>query len=423
MTQLNQVDFERQVLHAFTWLRQYTPILEYGQEYVTHGSILYGILDVYQSGVPEIEEERIQALDTIHDSIQSSLFDAENPLACLTTPMELLPIPVDQTILLDFWTPLYQLHDYWTARIGKMKQSMHARLICCRLLERLAHTLGDRPEDQQRIGMGLLLPFLFEEYLGEPQRVHTTTFKMRRCICTCAPSAHSNEVEETRLLIDAYAATLPSGPSDDHAGTGPGPGPSDDCRTPLLAILDAKQVYLGAMAKSIGRGRRLLQIALPFQHVVCGHTTVFPSSFRRMRANLRLICLQSPRGLGVARIVKDNAQIDSENSDVNHFDLSEQLTSYILESYAVAPKVTLEDGNFINAAKETVFHGTTRQREECLRLIIQEIGQEAEDQTDKFRRILILARVVHDFSKFWKITASDDGSEAGDIIEEPGLIA
>ena len=389
---LNQSDFERQVLQAFTWLGQYTPVLEYSPRYDTSNmqAMLFGILDSSSQATSDIENDVFEALDTVHDAMQSSLFDVGEFADCCATFSRFPPHRLDLAILCDFWASLYRCN-YWTVKFGMIKQSMHARLTCCTLLASVARRLE---KDQQKSELGLLLTFLSEEYLGEPQSVCTIIFEKRHAIITCAPSAHSNEVAETILLIDAYGSlAVPS--VDDHTETGP--WPSDEYRTPLLAMLDAKQVYLGGVAdsgsaESIG-DRRLLQIILPFQHIVYGHTTVFPSSLRRMRAKMRLICLKSPKGLIAPRA-------DSENSDLNHFDLSEQLTSYILESYAVVKKTRFAVKRMYWLDKEIVFHGTTDQREECLQLIVQEIWQNAESQLDAWHQLIFLARTKQEFHTY-----------------------
>jgi predicted nucleic acid-binding Zn-ribbon protein len=103
MTQSYQSDIEQQVLQAFTWLAQYTPVLVCSRDYISHVSLLNGIFFPVWSATSGIENERSQALDTIHDAMQSSLSKTEEPLGIFyTDSSKTWSISFDRTILLDF---------------------------------------------------------------------------------------------------------------------------------------------------------------------------------------------------------------------------------------------------------------------------------------------------------------------------------
>lgn len=395
MIQSYQSDIEQQLLQAFTWLAQYTPVLVCSRDSISHVSLLNGIFFPVWSATSGIENERSQALDTIHDAMQSSLFKPEEPMEIFyTDPSKTWSISFDRTILLDFWLPLICFHDYWIARFEKIKQSTHARLVCCQLLKSLILYPEDTPLDQQKLQQGLLLTYLFEEYSAEPRRAHTTYFTVKKSICTCASSGHSknNDAREANLLIDA------SGCDEDQP-----------TQTRFLAIVDAKQVFLGGIAESTQGGGRILQIALPLQHVVSGHTAAFPSYFRRKRANVRLICLKTPLicdGIGKS----------------THFDLSVTLTSYILDFWTAAPRFQTVSDLPRSKSTEIVFTGALQQREDCLQSITQEVWKNTDNQLDAWSQLYVLACVKKGSSTYWKIAASDAGSEEGKITDETELV-
>jgi hypothetical protein len=358
-----------------------------------------GISNLIESAAPDLEDEGFQALDTIHDALQSSMFDAGEPEGCLVTPWSEVKVEV----LLAFWTTATPPDDYWTARFEQIKQSEFARLICSGLLERQLDIY--QYFDHHMPGSCVLLTrFLLEEYSCESQGVCNTSWSLNSWSLnghaySWAFSGRSNEKEEMTLLTRACAKLAAL--SDHHTRT----ESSEDHRDILLATLDAKQVFVGGETWPSNQMSRSLGIALPLQHVVCGHKTVFPSSFKRMRANLRLTCFKD----SLARVIR-------EAHTKKFFDLSVRSTSYILGFCTDIPKTS----NHQLALRDTtiVFTGTLQQREECFQLITQEVWQNADNQLDAWSQLCVLACVKKSFSEYWKIVASDDGSEAGKIAND-----
>jgi hypothetical protein len=257
MVQFNQSDFGRQILKAFTWLAQYTPaLIFYPGSQTPHGPLLGSFTSPIWSATSNTETEIFQALDTIHDAMQSSLYDTGEFVGC--PPSKLSSGMVDPTILLDFWRPLAQFDNYWAARFEQIKSSIHSRLICCALLDILLEDVDELP-CPRRSEMGILLTeFLLEEYLCESQGKFVTSVGGEDYVCTWASSRHSDgddddgddddtEMElliEACLLVNWYSHT----------------GPLEQYRARLFAIFDAKQIFLGAKYNPIVR--RLL-IGLP----------------------------------------------------------------------------------------------------------------------------------------------------------------
>jgi hypothetical protein len=401
MIQMNEPDFERQALRAFTWLGQHTSVYEYNATIPsrgTRGTPMY-ISSLIESAAPDIEDEGFQALDTIHDALQSSIFDAGEPVSCLFTPEGLKP---HVYILLHFWQPLTRLDKYWTVRFEQIKQSKFATSICCGLLGNL-HGYELRFADQRRPELWLLLTkCLLEKYSFESQGAHETCSSLTGFPFTWASSGRYLEQRDMLPFIEACAGL--TSPSDYHMRT----ESSEDYRDTMLATADAKQLFVGGQASSGERGAQPLQIALPLQHVICGHKTVFSSSFKRMRANLRLICFKSSPTRG--KYTGDAC-----------FDLSVRLTGYMLEFCTVIPQAStrLWSTNVTTIA----FAGTPCQRERCLQLVIQEIWQDTESELDAWSQLYILACVKKSFRAYWRIAVSDDGSEAGKITNDADLIS
>jgi hypothetical protein len=408
MVQLNQSEFEQQILKAFTWLAQYTPALVFDPDIETRcWSQLASFTSPIWSLTSNTEPEIFQALDKIHDAMQSSLCDTGEFVDCPSNPINPSSGGFDGTIVLAFWTPLTGLDNYWTARFEQIKLSIHSRLICCGLLEGLLNeALRGRFMDQRRLELGLLLTeFLLEEYLCEPQGGRAVFHRAGNGVCTWTSPRRSNDAAEICLLIEACSDLK----RYNHIG------PMEQCRARLFAIVDARQIFFGAKDEPLEvagteedlcriKFRRLL-VGLPLQHVICGHKKVFPSSFRRVRANLRLICLTS---------------LDTRGSAICcHFDLSVRLTSYVLEFCKVAPKISRR----YSRGKRILFAGTSQQREECVQLIIQEVWQSIDNQLDAWHQLYILACVKKWFSTYWEIAASDNESEAGKITNEHELVA
>jgi hypothetical protein len=399
MVLLNRSDFERQLLKAFTWLAQYTPALVFNPDVETrhrYQPLLESIMSAIWLPTSSTETEILQALDTIHDAMQSSLCDTANFVDCASNSRESLYLSFrfDRTILLGFWTPLTFFDFYWSNRFEQIKLSIHSRLICFTFLEFL---LGppNQPPDSSISEMRLLLTeFLLEEYLCESQGGFATFVEAGnyKYVCTWASPRHSDDAEEMRSLIEACSSL----DRYNHIE------PLEQYQAHLLAIVDAKQIFFGAKYEPREDKLRRLFIGLPLQDVIYGHKTVFPSSFRRVRANLRLTCSSF---LDIATYY--------------HFDLSVRLTSYVLDFCKVAPKFSkrYSDKNKIS------FAGTLQQREECVQLVKQEVWQNTDNQLDAWHQLYILACVKKWFSSYWVIAASDDGSEAGKITDEPELVA
>jgi len=400
MVQLNQSDFERRIVEAFTWLAQYTPALvdfdpEIGSKYE---QLLETFTLPIRSATSSTETEIFQALDTIHDAMQSSLCDTKDLVDRFLSRGE-SSVRFDLTVVLNFWTTLILLDDYWVARFELIKSSAHARLICCALLDRLVDfAFGIHFTDQRkRLELELLLTkFLIEEYSRVSQGACIKYLRKRRYIGSWTSSGHSDEEsEEVILLVTTCVSLNKIADSDHHAWT----GQLDDSKATFLATFDARQLFVGEDGEDLP-----LQILLPLQYAIYDHKTVFPSSFRRMRANLRLIC------------ITENGNGDFDHK---HLDLSVRLTSYMLQFRIVSPYADCRIVRMTGMA----FAGTLQQREECVRLIIEESWQNNDDQLDAWHQLYLLACVKNYFCEYWSIVTPDDGNEAREIADQTGLSA
>jgi hypothetical protein len=395
--QLNQADFERQIVKAFTWLAQYTPVLMFMPG---HGTLVPVFISSFTapicSATSKIEDETFQALDTIHDAMQSSLCVTGKFVDCSVDSSKLSSNGIDGTMTLNFWRSLARRDDYWTARFEQIKLSIHARLVCCGLLERL-HQIGFEEvlTEQRKSELGLLLAkFLLDEYSREAQGVCMKSVYARGVFCTCTwtYSGHPNESKEVEYLLEVCSALKKNASSGHHMQT----GLPEDYRAALLAAFDARQLFFGEQVYATQRNSRPLRISLPWQHVVHSHETVFPSSFRRMRANLRLTCLTGdPR----------------EANECKCFDLSVRSSSYILQF-----RTGLEMAGM-------AFTGTLQQREKSLQIVADEIWQNNDNQLDAWSQLYFLACVKTSFRDYWQIAASDDGSEAGKITDGTEVVS
>jgi hypothetical protein len=395
VTQVEELNIERQAIRALAWLARYIPTFYNSEIFFLQGmeTIVTDISSLIKSGAPDIEDDGFQALDTIHDALQSSLFDAGEPVGCPLMPWSEL------TILLAFWTATTPPDKYWTARLEQIKQSEFARLICSGLLERQLQMHRPGSSYQQIPESCVLLTgFLLEEYSCESQDVCKTFCSINRSAFSWASSGRSNEEEETHMLIGPWSCRAFS---DFYTQT----GSSEDCRDTLLATFDAKQVFFGGKSRLTRRKTRSLQIAMPLQHVIRGHKTVFPSSFKRMQAVLQLICF-------------DPFLTGDDNTNYRFLELSVQLTGYVLKFCTATPDVHELWVSGSGDLGDLVFAGTLQQRQECLQLIIQEVWQNTNDQLDAWGQLLLLACVKKSFSTYWEIVASDGGSEAGKIAND-----
>ncbi|KAM0691223.1 hypothetical protein Q7P36_009994 [Cladosporium allicinum] len=404
--QLNQADFERQIVKAFTWLAQYTPVLIFARDHeILVPVFISSFTTLICSATSEIEDETFQALDTIHDAMQSSLCVTGEFVDCSVGSSELSSNGIDRTIVLNFWTSLARRDDYWTARFEQIKLSIHARLICCGLLERLHQVWFEEVFTEQRKSeLGLLLAkFLLNEYSREAQGVCTKSVYARGGLYTCTwtSSGHPNEFKEVRCLLEVCSALKENASSGHHMQT----GLPEDYRTALLAAFDARQLFVGEQVYTAQRKSRPLLLSLPWQHVVHSHETVFPSSFRRMRANLRLTFLTGKL---------------SEAYECNCFDLSVRSSSYILQ-FRIAPPPSESD--MVPELGGIAFAGTSQQREECLQMTIEEVWQNNDDQLDAWSQLYFLACVKTSFRDYWQIAASDGGSEAGEITDGTEVVS
>jgi hypothetical protein len=404
--QLNQSNFERQVVKAFTWLAQYTPVLVFYRDFQTFDfePLLNDFTAPICSATSEIEHETFQALDTIHDTMQSSLCVTGESVDCSVDSSKLSSNGIDRNIVLDFWISLAR-DDYWTARFEQIKLSIHARLICCCLLERLHHVgVEEELTEQRKSELGLLLAkFLLDEYSREAQGVCTKSVYAWGGLsaCTWTYSGHPNESEEVGYLLRVCSALKENASSGHHMQT----GLPEDYRAALFAAFDAKQLFVAGRVKhTTQRKSRPFQISLPWQHVVRSHETVFPSSFRRMRANLRLTCLRGNH---------------RQAYECKCLDLSVRSSSYILQFRTVAPSFAHRTTRMTRIA----FAGTSQQREECLQMMIEEVWQNNGDQLDAWFQLYFLACVKTYFRDYWQIAASDDGSEAGKITDGTEVVS
>jgi hypothetical protein len=353
---------------------------------------ILNISSLVESAAPDLEHEGFQALDTIHDALQSSMFAAGEHVDRF-----IMPRRYDLDVLLDFWTATTPLEIYWTARLDQIKQSEFARLICCGLLERRIGRHQHESFDQQISESCVLLTrFLLEEYSCESQGACKAFYSMNGYDFSWASSGRSNQRREMESLIMAPKMSVLS---DYHTQI----GPSEDYRDTLLAIFDAKQLFVGNMSRFAGDKFRSFQIALPLQHAICGHKTVFSSSFKRRRADLQLICF-------------DPSLTGDENTNHRFLDLSVRLTGYMLEFCTATPDLS-ELYMYVSHSSKILFAGTLQQRQECLKLIIQEVWQNPNNQLDAWGQLFLLACVKKHFSPYWKIVASKDGKEAGKITD------
>jgi hypothetical protein len=399
ITSMNESEFARRTLQACAWLAHYTPVVEYSYSLENDGasigpsSLISDISSLITSKTSNIEDEGFQTLDAIHNAMQSSMFDAGEPVNPVTSfgPGTLRA----QVILNFFWYPLASLAKYWTVRFERIKQSKHAGLIATSFLGHLIEYENNNGH-QRRLGLGLLLmKFLLEEYLCESQSTGTkfVSITMPFCVCSWKSSgqSYSDDVEEVESLIIACRTLKDS--SDPHTQM----VSSEDYRNLLFGTLDAKQIFLGERTGPAKRGHRPLQILLPLQHVVRGYKTVFPTSFKRRQANLRLVWYSR-------RLKREEREADP----ACYFDLSVQLTSCMLEFCVATPTLSVEpERPQIPHVSGVAFAGTLQQREECLQLIMQEIWQNAGSQLDAWRQLLLLAWVKKCFSAYWKTTMSD----------------
>jgi hypothetical protein len=399
VAQIEIRNFERQALVALTWLVRYTPAFDCDKHpYLwTISTTVSNISSLVKSAAPDIEDEGFQALDTIHDALQSSIFDAEEPVGYL-----FMPETSEAQILLAFWKATALLDNYWTARLEQIKQSEFARLICSGLLECRLEMISE--------SCVLLIQFLLEEYSCESQGACKTFWSLNDCAYSWASSDRSNDEEATHMLIEACLACLAWTREGALSEYDTQTGSSEDYQDTLLATFDAKQLFVGGEIRFGKEKVGSLQLALPLQHVVRGHKTVFPSSFKRMRANLQLICFGPPLTGG-----------DYTNHYTNYrfLDLSVRLSGYMLEFCTATPDIY---GLYTSGLKEIVFAGTLHQRQECLKLIIQEVWQNTDNQLDAWGQLYLLACVKKSFSTHWKIAASDNGSEADKITDETELV-
>jgi hypothetical protein len=122
-----------------------------------------------------------------------------------------------------------------------------------------------------------------------------------------------------------------------------------------------------------------------------------------MRANLQLICC-------------DPSLTRDDNTKYRFLDLSVRLSGYVLDFCIATPNV--DDQYTSSGSSEIVFAGTLQQHQECLKLIIQEVWQNSNNQLDAWSQLCVLACVKKYFSTYWKIAASDDGSEADKITDD-----
>ena len=402
--QLNQADFERQMVRAFTWLAQYTPIFVFSRG-------RQKLMPVFKSSftgpicsaTSEIEDETFQTLDTIHDAMQSSLCVTGEFEDFSVDSSELSSSGFDRTIIFSFWTSLAQRYDYCTARFEQIKLSIHARLICSALLRGLQDVgIEEVFTEQRKSELGLLLAkFLLDEYSREAQGVcMESVYTSSGDVCTWTSSGHSNESEEVESLLEVCLGLKENASSGHQMQT----GLPEDYRAALFAAFDAKQLFVGGRVFTTQCKSRPFQLSLPWQHVVRSHETVFPSSFRRMRANLRLTCLTGrPR----------------QAYECKCLDLSVRSSSYILQFRTVAPSSYRDTSKMTKIA----FAGTSQQREECLQMMIEEVWQNNGDQLDAWSQLYLLACVKTYFRDYWQIAASDDGSEAGKVNDGTEVVS
>jgi hypothetical protein len=94
------------------------------------------------------------------------------------------------------------------------------------------------------------------------------------------------------------------------------------------------------------------------------------------------------------------------------------LTGYVLKFCTAAPDVHELWVSGWGDLGDLVFTGTLQQLQECLQLVIQEVWQNTNNQLDAWGQLLLLACVKKSFSTYWKIVASDGGSEAGKIAND-----
>jgi hypothetical protein len=394
VAQIEIRNFERQALVALTWLARYTPAFDCNKHLYlwTISTTVSNISSLVKSAAPDIEDEGFQALDTIHDALQSSIFDAEEPVGYL-----FMPETSEAQILLAFWKATVLLDNYWTARLEQIKQSEFARLICSGLLDCRLEMISE--------SCVLLIQFLLEEYSCESQGACKTFWSLNDCAYSWASSDRSNDEEATHMLIETWLAWLAWTSEGALSEYETQTGSSEDHRDTLLATFDAKQVFVGGDIRFDTEKVGSLQLALPLQHVVHGHKTVFPSSFKRMRASLQLICRDRLTG--------------DDNANYRFLDLSVRLTGYVLEFCTATPNI---DELYTSEPSDITFAGTLQQRQQCLKLIIQEIWQNTGNQLDAWGQLFLLACVKKGFSTYWKIAASDAGSEEGKITDETELV-
>jgi len=222
---------------------EYSYSLENDGASIGPSSLISDISSLITSKTSNIEDEGFQTLDAIHNAMQSSMFDAGEPVNPVTSfgPGTLRA----QVILNFFWYPLASLAKYWTVRFERIKQSKHAGLIATSFLGHLIEYENNNGH-QRRLGLGLLLmKFLLEEYLCESQSTGTkfVSITMPFCVCSWKSSgqSYSDDVEEVESLIIACRTLKDS--SDPHTQM----VSSEDYRNLLFGTLDAC-VWFGIVA-------------------------------------------------------------------------------------------------------------------------------------------------------------------------------
>jgi hypothetical protein len=217
----------------------------------TISTTVSNISSLVKSAAPDIEDEGFQALDTIHDALQSSIFDAEEPVGYL-----FMPERSEAQILLAFWKATALLDNYWTARLEQIKQSEFAGLLCSGLLTcRLPRYRPGSFDRQISESCVLLIQYFLEEYSCESQGAFKTFRSLNGCAYSWASSDRSNDEEETELFIRAWSG--PSGPNGLSVYRTQ-IEPSEDCRDTLLATFDAKQFFFGGKTRFFKKKGRII---------------------------------------------------------------------------------------------------------------------------------------------------------------------
>lgn len=432
LTPMDNADVIYDMLQAYRWLAQYTPMI-----HIRHGCGLDNsalsrvVLNIIQlvdkTNDPRLDEDVYHVLDEIYGALHSSIIEdmtskQSSPTLTALHRERISTITVqwhDDLVLLvllsGFWSEAYQLEDYLLSRFDTITGGSHGAALCAEILWHIEYMPPRHPNAIVERSSIKAVEYISEICAKRDVAPRAFFGRSSTRIISWAGSGLDGEMLQWLSLcnpdldLDELLPALGA-----KAGCGRVLGRDYVAMESRVAVVcDSYQLFIDCgrdICYVSESGWRDLRLLLSWNHFGLGLDAVFPHSFSLPRAVLRLCCSKFP-----------HEQYSGESDLLPiaiYFDLSSHLTTEVMAACCNFSELRIYN------EKDPEFSGTSADLANCQQMIIDEIWENANGQLDAWGQLYLLANVKKWFGSYWKIeetTSSDEWLSESDNESGSGV--